>query len=360
MLLDKIIKNKKVNDLEENQEKSLDIPKIEFENLEDAVTIGQWLGLLKDLKGIVTTELTMYTHLSAKEFLQKFGLPKSLLSEIKIAFGKILKEAGINSDEECLITSKDECDYNCCLKKSNENVKFELSWGNMIDFGPEIKIDYKNESKRYEYYYATEKHPAEIKLRSYTKSNPKSNNYIKRYISQFRYFISLESKNTALNVTIKCPDNFDITKSFYIDKESEFENYLFNLDFPIDINEIYKKLCEYFSIDTYPLVEINVEKKDEKNKRVITDLLTLKHGELLNLIKTKSDKKISVATNGWAYSDSKYVISKDENGLMSFNILKMKENELRNISSLEEKLNDAQSEIEQERKLMLDLIKNKN
>lgn len=352
----------------EREEEALDVPKVVFEDLELQVTIGQWLGILSSQQGFGNADFTIYTHLSAEELMKKIDIPAEKFEKIGTKFGLLLKMAGIDSAETCTLNQfdKDNYSFNCHFNNNGNDANLSLRWGDMIDFGPELTINYQNESKTYDYWAETDEKPTRLNLQHYTIKNPENGNSCYSFLSQYRTYLSLTNGEYSFSIEIDRPESIkdDVFSDyvFRLENEEELIQYLLGLTFPLEINEVYKKICEISTsnVDEYPSFKIEAKKKlDEKNKKK-TDMVSLNHGQLRRFIITKGGKTIAIDSDGnWSYNSPKLAVSQSDNGNINYSLNSIPNEELLTVSNPYEQYSKVSQEVEQVRKLIKTILKGK-
>lgn len=355
-------------DIPKVEKEALDVPKVVFEDLELQVTIGQWLGILSSQQGFGNSSFTIYTHLSAEELMKKINIPAEKFEEIVIKFGLLLKIAGIENTETCTLNQfdKDNFSFNCHFNNSGNDANISLRWGDMIDFGPEFTINYQNESKTYDYWAESEEKPTRLKLQHYTIKNPENENSCYRYLSPYTSYFTLTNGEYSFSIEIKRPESIKVDVFsdyvFRLENEEQLQQYLLGLTFPLEINEVYKKICEIStsSVNEYPSFKIEVKRKlDEKNNKT-TDMISLNHGQLKKFIITKGGRTITIDSDGnWSYDSPKLIISQSDKGNINYSLNSIPSDELLTASSPFEQYSEVSQEVEQVRKLTKTMLKGK-
>ena len=350
------------------EKEALDVPKVVIEDLELKVTIGQWLGLLYSQKGFGKSGFMLYTHLSAEELMKKVNIPDEKMQEIVTKFGFLLKLAGIENAETCTLDQfdKDNYSFNCHFSNSDDDAKITLRWAEIIDLGMEITINYQNESKTYDYYWLeSEEKQTRLELQRYTIKNPENENSCYRYLSPHNVYFLLSNGEYSFSLEIERPKNieFDVSSNnkFRLENEEQLQQYLLGLTFPLEINEVFKKVCEIStnSIEEYPIFKIEVKRKsDEKNDKT-TDIVFLNHGQLKKFAITKGGKTISINNDGsWSYDSEKLIVSQSDKGNINYSLNSLPSDELLNVSNPFEQYSEVSQEVEQVRKLTKIMLKN--
>ena len=359
------VKKEKKDNLKNDQE-VLDVPKVEFANLELQGTIGQWLGVLSSRQSVGNSFFSVSTHLSVEELIKKVNISEKQWKEVETKFAILLKLAGIPSTETCILgnLNKDDGTFECVFKNSEEDANIAIRWGDMLDYWPELTISYQNESKTYDYFEETKDNPMQLRLNHYKIKNPTNGNSCYRYLSEYTSYFTLKSGEYSLKIEIKRPESvntYEVSNyTFRLENEEELQKYLLNLTFPLDINEVYKKIREISvsAVEEYPSFKLKVTKElDEKNIK-ITDMMILKDGQLENFIMTKEGKTIEIDSVGnWTYNSQELNVSQNDKGNVSYMVNLVSKEELGSLIEPLEQYNEVSQEVEQVRKLTQTMIK---
>lgn len=310
-------KEKESLDISKKENELLNIPKVVFEDTELQITVGQWLDILPSRQGFGNSGVTFYMHLGAEELMKKLNISPKEMKEIETEFGFLLKLVGIEETEVCTLNQFDRDNFSFhCHFNSGSDATISLRWGSFMDSPPKFIINYQNESKIYSYWKDSTK-KIELTLESYSTKNEKNGTSCFRYLSPYTAYFTIQNKEYTFSVEIgnPTPSKTYSNKAFKLKNEEELREYLLDLSFPFEINEVYKKICE-ISIDSvhkYPRFKLEVEKKlDEKNKKT-TDKLSLAYGQLERFIIVRNGKTISIDSNGnWSYDSEKLTLSQKE------------------------------------------------
>lgn len=336
-------------------QEEIDVPKVVFEDLELQVTVGQWLGLLSSQQGFGTEVFAIYTHLSAEELMQRMDIPTEKLNEINTKFGLLLKSAGIDTDEICTIDQYDKKDFsfNCHFNNADRDSRISLRWGDMIDFGPEFTIAVPNVTKTYDYCREYKDKPARLNLQHYTISNPENGNSCFKFLSPYNTNFRLENGDYTFSMEISRPESIehDVFSDyvFSLKNEEQLEQYLLGLSFPLNIDEVYKKICEISidSVSEYPKFNIKVEKKVDEKKSKTTDMVSLSHGKLRRFIITKNGRTIEIDGDGnWSYDSPKLAISQSEENGINYSLNSIPTAEIASMASPLEEYTKVSKEVD--------------
>lgn len=338
---------------EDKNEKQQEVPQVIFKDIELEANIGQWLDLLESTETIGNKTVILSRHLSAEEILKKGKLTKELKKKIEYEFGLLLKLIGIDKEEICILDNYDEINFkfDCLLQKEKSIKPITIRWGDFIDNCPEIKIEDKDATKTYSYMNRNGSKKKTLVLEQQTLM--KKENDLWRYMSPYKAHFRVKSGEYTLSLDIEKPETILIGYSqsnYILDNESKLNEYLLSLKFPIDLEEVYKKILE-ISLDNgfeYPHVHIRISKKTDKESDKTTDELEFVKGILKRITMTKNGKTVSLdsSANKWKYESPELVASQTDKISLTYNIEATDRSELDISVSLLEQLNKIDTEVE--------------
>lgn len=346
-----------------------DLPKVIFEDMKLKVAIGQWLGILSSQKAYGILEGTIYTHLSAEELMEWTSISAEQLSLIEENFAQLLKLAGVPKEETCTLSKydKDKFSFACHFSNSSDDAKIDLRYGDMMDSGPEFIIDYNNAKRTYDYWKDHKSGEVNMKVQHYTVVNPVNGNSCFRFYSPYSVTFNLRNGDYCFAISVDRPENVNVPSlrdyTFELKNEDKIQEYLLGLEFPFDINEVYKKICEMSAgfNDQYSDYSFKVEKQLDKRKSKITDLVSVSNGRLNKFVVTKGERTISVDGEGnWSYDTPKLAVSQSGEGKVSFAMNSIPSDELLTMASPYEQYSDVTKEIEEVRKLTKTIVNKSN
>jgi len=174
--------------------------------------------------------------------------------------------------------------------------------------------------------------------------------------------IEVNSGNYKFILDIRNNNNREIV----LDNEIVLREYLGNLEFPIKIEEVYKKVCELSILDAskYNLVELKVSYKN-----IATDLLSLDKGKLNVFHYTRDGREVTIVRNGYftykrGDKSSRVHIELDDNMVTKYEYLLEKPFaiDMDGIipNPLQKEIMEAKNERVKTRKLVNDFIKNES
>mgnify|MGYP003305379190 CR=1 FL=1 len=138
-----------------------------------------------------------------------------------------------------------------------------------------------------------------------------------------KYDIELGYQNKKISDKISCfrtfknnlfiVDNGDYELSFEVcancllskDSLDKLEDYLVSLEFPVVIDEVYKKICSILNLELSMMEMFNLSGTKNVGKKkvdLVLDNIMIQNGEMLRFIKTVDNKRITVDYRGnWYY-----------------------------------------------------------
>lgn len=333
----------------------LDVPKVIFKDINLEVTIGQWLGIFSSLVGRGNSEFKIYTHLAAEELMEFLRPSSSDLDTVALKFGALLKSIGVDSSETCVLGNfdKDKFAFKCHFANSNEDVSMKASWGDGIDFGPELTIESEKASKTYDYISEYKERPASLHLQHSTIKNPDNDSSCYRFMSPYSLSLSLSNGSHNLELNISRP-NYNVDdprrdEDFVLKNEDELRQYLLGLSFPINIGEVYKDICRISidSVRSFPKFKLIVKEKTDKDKEKITDMVSLSYGNLEKFVMTKDGRTIGLdGDDNWSYGLGNLSLSQQD-GAVSYSLSAVPQKEFLAVASPFEQLDKANKEVNQ-------------
>lgn len=250
----------------------------------------------KDLKGC----MVIYENNKVKEEINRWVNYLDWDS-----FEDILCKVGFKKDDVINIyeTSK-RYEYGYSVNNEDRKSKniIKLSYGSMVDFGPEIIVESDRGFRRYDCIPCSwDKDSEGIELNSFDYKIDDNRSYRG---SNFIYTYLIEFKSLEYKILIDIKKNIEDEEKISLKNELEFEKYLTGLTFPISIIDLYNNMCSIceLDVDRYSEVFVKVTKSNENNQDKITDMISLKNGVVNEFCITKNDKRIYFSSNGnWSY-----------------------------------------------------------
>lgn len=237
-------------------------------------------------------------------------------------FGKVLKELGYSEDDEVSFSDFDikTMSFYATSKLNKSRNKISVRYGDWLDFFPEVMIENDKNMKRYEYRY-NKNTGLNMHLVGY-KNKLDNGNTFSRQLLETSIVMFLENGEYELAINISNDGDFNLNEEYRIMNDEKLEEYIKSLTFPINIVEVYKHISELSIEEKHHKVLLEVRKysgriKDDKNKEVV-DRIELHDGNLFSFIITRNNKTIELNNNTWTLKSDDLVISKDDNGKVSY------------------------------------------
>lgn len=336
------------------------VPKVVFKDRELLANLGQWLEVLAGKEEqYVSDNLVAYMPISAKTLLKE-GIHKEQEEVIAYTFGLLLKKLGVPETETCVLEDYVEKTFtcNCHFKEECDDARLRFRWGDMMDFSPEIIIDYHNSKRTYEYFAAHEGKKPVLSLQSFTVVNPMNSNSVYSFLSPFDASYKVSNGEYTLSIEISRPEriHYELGSGdvYRLNNDQELVRYLLELDFPLAIDEVFKKMIESSIdvIDEHAKFHIVAEKGIDEKKKEITDEIRLKSGKLCVFTMTKNGKKISIDSEGEIlYQDNKFALNEHKKGNMEYHLNISSMEDLPSLGTIEDNIGIARKEISDMRSL---------
>lgn len=283
--------------------------------------------------------------------------------DVKLKFRFVLNLLGIDSTEVCVLNRYDSNDnsFSCHCKNSGRDFKMSLECGDMLDEWPGITISSQNESKTYAF------QGDKLCLDQCVTNNPENGNSYRRSMFLYNAYFCLQNGEYQLTINVEVPNNLRpeplSTFAFKLKNEEDLQQYLLGLTFPIDITEVYNKICEMSldSVTEYPTLKIEVTKRINKKDKKTTDMISLRRGRLFKFVMTKDDKNIMIDCDGsWSYDSPKFSAGKDNEGRIKYHLNSVSCNsELPESENPIEQYYEACEEIEQAKAFVMTMLGDK-
>ncbi|MCX4365498.1 MAG: hypothetical protein OSJ70_06980 [Bacilli bacterium] len=330
------------------------VPKVIFKNSTLETNIGQWLEVLASKEQRYVADGVMaLVPISASKLLDE-GIAKDQEAAIAYTFGFLLKQLGVPETETCVLDNYDEKKFSCSCSFAEDNDVANLSfrWGDMMDFLPELCIDFHNAKRNYEYYAARDGKKPILSLQSFTVVNPKNSNTVYSFLSPFETNYKISNGDTTLSINIKKPESLPQIPFngyvFRLKNDEALVKYLLDVSFPIELDQVYKKLCE-ISLDfdlEYPSVHLIVKKGVEDENRKITDEIHITNGKLKIFTLTKNGKMVSVDEAGnTVYQDKMVAINQHNDGSFEYHLNVPSREKIASLGTIDENLDKALKEV---------------
>lgn len=274
--------------------------------------------------------------------------------DVYYGFGKVLKELGYSEEDEISFSDFDikTMSFYCTSKLNPTKNKISVRYGDFLDFFPEVMIENEKEMKRYEYRY-NKNTGLNMHLVGY-KNKLENGNTFSRRLLETSINMFLDNKEYELAINISNDGDFDLNQEYRIMNDEKLEDYIKSLTFPINIVEVYKRICELSIEEKHHKIFLEVRKynnqiKDDKNKEVV-DRIEFVDGKLFSFIITKDNKTIELNNNAWTLRSNDLVISQDELGFVNYSASSKIDN-IEDIVSPKEQILSAKEDVEEVIKL---------
>lgn len=337
-----------------------DVPEVIFKDKELLANLGQWLEILASSEQTYISEsLVAYVPISAKVLLEE-GIHQNQRDAIAYTFGLLLKQLGVPATETCIFDDYDKENFacNCHFENECDDARVRFRWGAWMDALPEIILDYHNSKRTYEYLTAINGRKPKLSLQSFTVVNPLNSNSIYSYLSPFDAQYKVSNGENTLSIKVDRPKRIHYESGsgyvFRLNNDQELVKYLLELDFPLAIDEVYKRMCELSIdyIDEYPNFHIVVEKGVDDKEKKVTDEISLKDGKLCIFTMTKNGKKVSVNSEGEIlYQDNQFALNEHREGNMEYHLNIPSMEDLASLGTIEDNIAKARKEISDVRSL---------
>lgn len=339
-----------------------DVPTVTFLDYELQVSIGQWLGVLSTDNFYKFLWSAVYVPYSADALDSKIKESRIKEGEIALLFGRLLKEAGVENEEFCILSDFDKWNFsfNCCFRYKNESARVKLIYGNLID-KPKLEIDYQDVNREFSCCRDFKVEDKLLSLQTVTYKNPQNGKSLIRYYEPDCACFVLSASDYSLTIRVgkaKVLDYFD-DGAFMLDMEDTLKDYLFNLSFPVDVLLLHKMISGIYArnLASYEKYVIRVEKSDGEMAKT-TDMLSLKYGDLVKFVVTKNGKIITVdGEDNWSYGTSNMTISSGAGQDVKYS-LNLKDYEIVNMN-LHDKYVCARQAVDVEKRAIKALLKEK-
>lgn len=294
--------------------------------------------------------------------LENSHMAESTVSE---TLALILRELGITKGQVTISnyrTYAGMLGYNIVCSKDNKPLfRLGFDYGNTYSKTPKLIVEHPNLT-HFEYevdYELDEKQPKlslTLVLFKYKCQNSKT--YTRKYSpEEAEYIIAKEEQEIILQVLR--PDSLltNSEENYRLQTETQLVDYLLTLEFPVNIDEIYKKIYEISigeNIDKYPFVHLYTTLRGKT-----TNSLIIENGMWQSFTKTKDGKTLTINQDGtWKcalndYNTTNFSINCEKNGIsLNVNAKTTKELDdyINGLASYD--INTAKTEVESAKKLV--------
>lgn len=345
-----------------------DCANVQINDLELAVTIGQWLGILPDAVKTSGNGITMISSLSADEYLKKRRITNNELALINKKFANILKMIGFGKGNDCTLKNfdKEDLTFICEFNNTGEIAKLAISFGDGFEYSNEIKCEFDNIIQNYSYFtrYVGEGDEKEEVLNlEYIIKKTDWDRTFRHDVSMYNYYGKVTDDKYELEVDIHYPDSL-----YEVYPNNPYVN-LEQLESVISKADIHSNL-DVFGDEIIIKVIKDVEKCLIRNpyeyslkikmtinngkERIVTNAFS-RTGKFVNeFTVTRRDRTITVKPNGeWSYDSLEWKVAKNPFNKISYTLKEMviDESKISEIPTPSEAFEEAKAEAEEVRKL---------
>lgn len=224
------------------------------------------------------------------------------------SFRQVLLDIGFKESDVVYIHEKCssalEYYYSVNNDKINEDNYLKISYGAFLDRGSTIDIYNGNYYRDYEFIdnnFDSDKNSFMLSIEEKELSSG-SKYYIRNYYSNMACFV-VKYENYEFVFDFGDLTSIDDTSAIVLDNEDKLCEYLCNLEFPIDVIDVYKNIINICNMDfsKYTFFEI---KCIPDRKIANRDVLELRNGEFRELKITRDGKRICLNCNDvWEYEN---------------------------------------------------------
>lgn len=243
--------------------------------------LGKWLGVVD-------------SHVLESD------ISKATRVEISKKIRQILQQVGLSG--RCLLDQFDAANYSfkCYDFYSDRYVDVIVCPNDWNKTGYSLQVDFGNEKKGYAFSgYSVDPAPI-LALSEYTKRDKLGKISFYRKLSTCSYFAIVKDGAYELSIFLEVP-NDGREGNYYLENESDLENYLLGLTFPISIEDVYRKL----NVDKSSFSRINLRaiRQDDEKKIMVTDVISISDGKVLTFAITRGAKTVFLDGNHWTFID---------------------------------------------------------
>lgn len=356
----KILKKEKTNNLDYIVTNGC--PKVNIEDKELAVTLGQWMGYLPDSIKTGGSNFSVITSMTAQELLKRKKVTEDDFIYINSKFANILKMAGFGEGNACTLRNFNEEDlaFICSFDGSGDEALMKIRFGSWLDDGPQLTIDFDEIKTVYNYWDFNDHRKPRLEKNYFEKKLDDQGRKFYHYVSPYTYYGDVYDDNNRLYVQIEYPDKTDESNpQSFIDEET-METLLSQITFPADLEDICRKVSSSLKVDSknFPTISIKVEKNNDKDKKVVTDEALYQNGMLIKLVITKNNKTITLSNfEEWSYRTNEFAVSQTNDKSVSYGFSSMPIDKLETMPSPKEIVEIASKEVEDTRVLAKRLFK---
>lgn len=236
-----------------------------------------------------------------------------------LSFEYILKDLGFNKDDVVYLYEYNDMKYLYSVndKEINYDNIMYLNYGMLFEAPPSIVI--KNIDEEIKYHCISDSDIVSFDKYYSIKRCLDDVIYTRNYCVD-GYYGSIVKDDYKLNISLYNEDyNYYKEDIEILLCEKELEEYLVSLDFPIKIDEVYKRICEIIGkdIDKYNIFKIEVSENKITNngfkKYNTIDIIKIDNGVIVEFGMTINNKTVFIdSDNNWSYK-----IMKDDGRVIS-------------------------------------------
>ncbi len=281
--------------------KKRDIPTVIFDSTKTQIEIAEWLGVV-DRSLYYSAKNDLLSKLKRK--IVAFKTSK----ETATNFGLVLRQMGISPTETCLIAKTRAKSWNAGYKihfsNRDDDGSINLIAEDFVDQTSRITFDYRGRFYSYDYDQTADmansvslsRQETESVHDEFTHKSETTSNGIELCISNDLIEFRLNIVKSATITKAKTP----------LLNTDHLESYLQRLSFPIEIDEVYAKVCEILYINPYDYYKIRLETIEDG---ITTNKIELRNGILKEFKMTKNGRRIVVNRDGsysWINLEKRY------------------------------------------------------
>ncbi len=265
--------------------------------------------------------------------------------------GRILKKMGLDA-EDAVTLSIEELKGNQkfvflegSTKNSRENITLILEDENPMN-AKRIFMGTKKRMQVYEYI------PADLFNKrihlNLTKEILKrefQNMQLEETLESYKNSFQIQDENGyQLQLDIQDPIRLERNQVFHVAEEEKIQEFLLQIEFPIDILEIYKQIRQ--KIKNYPHIHLKYTTPEKA-----ISFLTINNDNLTRLKIYRKGKEIYYyEKEGWKYSSSKFQLEENIDGGLDYSMTIASKNHIFDTTSLKGEIENAVSEVEKVKK----------
>ena len=222
--------------------------------------------------------------------------------------------------DECVISVKTDnerkgfFDYDCYIKGFDKHIDLSLSYL----YGSKcIRVDNGLEAQTI--LYNKYKKERNLILLSEEKRNEANGNFYKREYSDYGAKFTLKNGDYTLVLDTSIHTDKNREELIINKNEEKLEQYLLNLEFPINIYIVHVNICKILDIDLneIPNYTLKFTNKNKKSKHNV-DTISYGYGKIQLISRDENGKTLIITEDGFKHidRDNNNEIIKDENGIV--------------------------------------------